>query len=90
MSTGPILQMTASEGIVKNGLELGGRRFEPLAYSTSPLPEHAVWFMPPFERDGVPVDSELTGGKGWAFPKHQSFEVVFQIRGQARTSIPVS
>ena len=46
-------------GILKNGFELGGRRFEFLAYSTSALREHAVWFMTPFKRDGVWVDSEF-------------------------------
>ena len=34
---------------MKNGFELGGRRFEFLAYSSSALREHAVWFMNPFE-----------------------------------------
>jgi len=35
-------------GILKAGFELGGRRFEFLAYSSSALREHAVWFMNPF------------------------------------------
>ncbi|CDO73610.1 hypothetical protein BN946_scf185014.g80 [Trametes cinnabarina] len=35
-------------GILKNGFELGGRRYEFLAYSSSALREHAVWFMSPF------------------------------------------
>ncbi|KAK7034082.1 hypothetical protein VNI00_012513 [Paramarasmius palmivorus] len=35
-------------GILKNGFELGGRRFEFLAYSSSALREHAVWFISPF------------------------------------------
>ncbi|KAG6844915.1 hypothetical protein H0H87_002399 [Tephrocybe sp. NHM501043] len=42
-------------GILKNGFELAGRRFEFLAYSTSALREHAVWFMNPFHHPG----------KGW-------------------------
>ncbi|PPQ77522.1 hypothetical protein CVT25_011319 [Psilocybe cyanescens] len=35
-------------GILKQGFELAGRRFEFLAYSSSALREHAVWFMNPF------------------------------------------
>lgn len=35
-------------GILKRGFELAGRKFEFLAYSTSALREHAVWFMNPF------------------------------------------
>ncbi len=35
-------------GILKKGLELGGRYFEFLAYSSSALREHAVWFVHPF------------------------------------------
>ncbi|KAF8077751.1 RNA dependent RNA polymerase-domain-containing protein [Lyophyllum atratum] len=35
-------------GILKNGFELAGRYFEFLAYSSSALREHAVWFMNPF------------------------------------------
>ena len=34
--------------ILKDGFELGGRNFEFLAYSSSSLREHAVWFMSPF------------------------------------------
>jgi RNA-dependent RNA polymerase len=34
--------------ILKNGFELGGKYFEFLAYSTSALRSHAVWFMSPF------------------------------------------
>lgn len=36
-------------GILKHGFELGGRQYEFLAYSSSALREHAVWFMNPFE-----------------------------------------
>jgi RNA-dependent RNA polymerase len=36
-------------GILKNGLELAGRTFEFLAYSSSALRSHSVWFMTPFE-----------------------------------------
>ncbi|KAF8226752.1 RdRP-domain-containing protein [Tricholoma matsutake] len=36
-------------GILKEGFELAGRRFEFLAYSSSALREHAVWFMNPIE-----------------------------------------
>jgi len=35
-------------GILKGGFNLGGRTFEFLAYSTSALREHAVWFISPF------------------------------------------
>ncbi|KAJ3989755.1 RNA dependent RNA polymerase-domain-containing protein [Lentinula detonsa] len=35
-------------GLLK-GFELAGRRFEFLAYSTSALREHSVWFMNPFQ-----------------------------------------
>ncbi|KAH9945817.1 RNA dependent RNA polymerase-domain-containing protein [Epithele typhae] len=35
-------------GVLKKGFELGGRHFEFLAYSSSALREHAVWFMNPF------------------------------------------
>ncbi|KAG5220312.1 RdRP-domain-containing protein [Salix suchowensis] len=45
---------------LKEGFELGGRRFEFLAYSSSALREHAVWFMNPFqdEQTGRWVTSE--------------------------------
>ncbi|KAG6814591.1 hypothetical protein H0H92_000120 [Tricholoma furcatifolium] len=35
-------------GILKDGFELAGRNFEFLAYSSSALREHSVWFMNPF------------------------------------------
>ncbi|TFK76255.1 RdRP-domain-containing protein [Pluteus cervinus] len=38
-------------GILKNGFQLGGRHFEFLAYSSSALREHAVWFIHPFRRE---------------------------------------
>ena len=59
MSMDPIILMTGVGGILKDGFELGGRRFEFLAYSTSALREHAVWFITPLKRDGVWVDSEF-------------------------------
>ncbi|KAH7923477.1 RdRP-domain-containing protein [Leucogyrophana mollusca] len=34
--------------ILRHGFELGGRNFQFLAYSSSALREHAVWFMSPF------------------------------------------
>ena len=37
---------------LKQGFVLGGRRFEFLAYSSSALREHAVWFMNPFDLPG--------------------------------------
>ncbi|CAG7851523.1 Probable RNA-dependent RNA polymerase SHL2; AltName: Full=Protein SHOOTLESS 2 [Serendipita indica DSM 11827] len=44
---------------MKNGLLVAGRRFEFLAYSSSALKEHAVWFMTPFTTsDGQYVTSE--------------------------------
>ncbi|KAI0345277.1 RdRP-domain-containing protein [Trametopsis cervina] len=36
-------------GILKGGFELAGREFEFLAYSSSALREHAVWFICPFQ-----------------------------------------
>jgi RNA-dependent RNA polymerase len=36
-------------GTLKNGFQLAGRRFEFLAYSSSALREHAVWFLSPFQ-----------------------------------------
>ena len=35
-------------GILRHGFELGGRTFEFLAYSTSALHDHSVWFVSPF------------------------------------------
>ena len=43
--------------ILRRGFELGGREFEFLAYSTSALREHSVWFVSPF-RD--PIDGYVT------------------------------
>ncbi|KAJ7074173.1 RNA dependent RNA polymerase-domain-containing protein [Mycena amicta] len=46
-------------GILKNGLFIGGRKFEFLAYSTSALRGHAVWFMSPFrDATGAYVTSQ--------------------------------
>ncbi|KAJ3576204.1 hypothetical protein NP233_g613 [Leucocoprinus birnbaumii] len=36
-------------GTLKNGFDVAGKHFEFLAYSSSALREHAVWFMTPFE-----------------------------------------
>lgn len=36
-------------GILKGGFEIAGRPFEFLAYSSSALREHAVWFISPFQ-----------------------------------------
>ncbi|KAF6763917.1 RNA dependent RNA polymerase-domain-containing protein [Ephemerocybe angulata] len=36
-------------GTLKGGFDLAGRSFEFLAYSSSALKEHAVWFVTPFE-----------------------------------------
>ncbi|KAJ7256500.1 RNA dependent RNA polymerase-domain-containing protein [Mycena haematopus] len=47
-------------GILKRGLVLGGREFEFLAYSTSALRGHAVWFMSPFmDANGAWITSEI-------------------------------
>ncbi|KAJ7766875.1 RNA dependent RNA polymerase-domain-containing protein [Mycena metata] len=47
-------------GMLKKGLSLAGREFEFLAYSTSALRGHAVWFMHPFKDDnGTLVTSEI-------------------------------
>ncbi|KAK0463788.1 RNA dependent RNA polymerase-domain-containing protein [Desarmillaria tabescens] len=49
---------------LKQGFELGGRNFEFLAYSSSALREHAVWFINPFRyqdpdtKDIIHVDAE--------------------------------
>ena len=47
-------------GVLRQGFELGGRAFEFLAYSTSALREHSVWFVSPF-RD--PEDGYVTSEK---------------------------
>jgi RNA-dependent RNA polymerase len=47
-------------GILRHGFELGGRAFEFLAYSTSALRKHSVWFVSPF-RD--PVEGYVTSEK---------------------------
>ena len=47
-------------GILRHGFELGGRAFEFLAYSTSALRQHSVWFVSPF-RD--PVEGYVTSEK---------------------------
>ncbi|KAG8932252.1 hypothetical protein FRC02_001392 [Tulasnella sp. 418] len=39
-------------GTLKNGFDIAGRHFDFLAYSSSALREHAVWFCTPFEQDG--------------------------------------
>jgi len=46
-------------GTLKNGFELAGRRFEFLAYSSSALRQHSVWFMHQFDHpQHGHVDSE--------------------------------
>lgn len=44
-------------GILKNGFTLAGRHFEFLAYSSSALRTHAVWFMNQFQD---PVEGWVT------------------------------
>ncbi|OBZ75664.1 RNA-dependent RNA polymerase 1 [Grifola frondosa] len=53
-------------GILKNGFELGGRRFEFLAYSQSALREHAVWFLNPFHHpeEGYVTAQKIRDGLG--------------------------
>jgi RNA-dependent RNA polymerase len=38
-------------GILRHGFEIGGRSFEFLAYSSSALRSHSVWFVSPFRDD---------------------------------------
>ncbi|TDL24977.1 RdRP-domain-containing protein [Rickenella mellea] len=45
---GTTFLQTRVGGILKDGFYLGGRHFEFLAYSSSALRSHAVWFMNPF------------------------------------------
>jgi RNA-dependent RNA polymerase len=47
-------------GILRHGFELGGRDFEFLAYSTSALREHSVWFVSPFID---PIEGYVTSEK---------------------------
>ena len=49
-------------GILRHGFELGGRDFEFLAYSTSALRDHSVWFVSPF-RDPDPKEGFVTADK---------------------------
>ncbi|TFY80807.1 hypothetical protein EWM64_g3207 [Hericium alpestre] len=44
--------------ILKDGFELGGARFEFLAYSMSGLREHSVWFIRPFTLEGELIIAE--------------------------------
>lgn len=46
-------------GILKGGFELAGRDFEFLAYSSSALRSHAVWFVHPFQdKHGRTINAE--------------------------------
>ena len=47
-------------GVLRHGFELGGRAFEYLAYSTSALRQHSVWFVSPFLD---PVEGYVTSEK---------------------------
>ncbi|KAG8918661.1 hypothetical protein FRC02_002193 [Tulasnella sp. 418] len=42
-------------GTLRKGFTIAGRHFDFLAYSSSALREHAVWFCTPFEQDGQRV-----------------------------------
>ena len=54
----PFLGLFSLLRSVQNGFDLAGRHLEFLAYSSSALRQHAVWFIIPFERDGVLVNAE--------------------------------
>lgn len=46
--------------ILKNGIEIAGRRFDFLAYSNSALREHAVWFVQPIHHPTMPfIDANV-------------------------------
>lgn len=47
-------------GILKDGFLLAGRQFEFLAYSSSALRSHAVWFVNPFQH---PIEGLVTAAK---------------------------
>jgi RNA-dependent RNA polymerase len=47
-------------GLLKEGFELAGRRFEFLAYSSSALRDHAVWFVCPFVLPGDGAKTKQT------------------------------
>ena len=51
---------------LKEGFELAGRKFEFLAYSSSALREHAVWFMNPFTYpdEGLVTAASIRGSLG--------------------------
>ncbi|TFK60639.1 RdRP-domain-containing protein [Pluteus cervinus] len=56
---GPLIRERVG-GTLKDGFRLGGRRFEFLAYSTSALREHAVWFLHPFElENGDRIEAQV-------------------------------
>jgi RNA-dependent RNA polymerase len=44
-------------GLLTNGLDLAGRRYEFLGYSMSGLKEHSVWFVTPFESNTGRMDA---------------------------------
>lgn len=45
--------------IFANGIQLCGRKFDFLGYSTSALRDHSTWFVTPFtQADGSSVDAE--------------------------------
>lgn len=43
---------------MKNGITIGGRVYEFLAYSQSSLREATVWFLTPFELDGKTITAQ--------------------------------
>jgi len=45
--------------ILQEGFLIGGRQFEFLAYSSSSLRDHAVWFMTPFSTSSGRVTADL-------------------------------
>ncbi|GAA5999859.1 hypothetical protein JCM10207_005942 [Rhodosporidiobolus poonsookiae] len=45
--------------LFRDGVDIGGRTFSFLAFSSSALKSATAFFMTPFERDGVPVSPQL-------------------------------
>jgi RNA-dependent RNA polymerase len=49
---GPALIRRRVGEILRNGIQVAGRKFQWLGYSMSALREHAVWFMESFDFEG--------------------------------------
>ncbi|KAH8120135.1 RdRP-domain-containing protein [Phellopilus nigrolimitatus] len=64
---GPLFISEHVGNILRNGLVIGGRQFDFLAYSQSALKDHAVWFVCPFydaQRRCLVNASTIIGGIG--------------------------